>query len=101
MLGSLEQLKEILIWTRFVCEGLKCEKDANGKTWISPYATINCGNLKDAPTFEHSSETFINMVGVLAVKENAPYTVFCAKASGGAVAVNVMIGRGRTNTEYF
>ena len=65
----------VLTWTRFVCEGLKRERDASGKTWVSPHATINCGNLKDAPTFEHSTETFINVVGALAVKENAPYTV--------------------------
>ena len=37
--------------------------------------TINCGNLKDVPTFEHSTETFINAIGALAVKENSPYTV--------------------------
>lgn len=98
--GSLERLKEILIWTRFVCEGLKREKEANGKTWVSPYATINCGNLKDAPTFEHSSETFINAVGALAVKENAPYTVL-REGFGRAIAVSVMIGRGRINTECF
>ena len=36
---------------------------------------INCGNLKDVPTFEHSTETFINAIGALAVKENSPYTV--------------------------
>jgi len=73
--GSLERLTEVLIWTRFVCEGLKRERDPNGKTWVSPHATINCGNLKDAPWFEHSTETFINTIGALAVKENAPYTV--------------------------
>lgn len=37
--------------------------------------TLNCGNLKYIPTFEHSTEAFINVVGTLAVKENAPYTV--------------------------
>lgn len=73
--GSLERLKEVLTWTRFVCEGLKREREPDGKTWVSPHATINCGNLKDAPTFEHSTETFINSVGALVVKENAPYTV--------------------------
>ena len=73
--GSLERLTEVLTWARFVCEGLKRERGASGKTWVSPYATINCGNLKDAPTFEHSTETFINAIGALAVKENAPYTV--------------------------
>ncbi len=75
--GSLECLKEILTWARFVCEGLKREREPNGKTWVSPHMTINCGNLKDAPTFERVTETFINQVGVLAVKENAPYTVLC------------------------
>ena len=73
--GNLERLTEVLTWTGFVCEGLKRERDPNGKTWVSPYATINCGNLKDAPTFEYSTESFINVVGALAVKENAPYTV--------------------------
>lgn len=73
--GSLERLKEILTWTRFVCEGLKRARDPNGKTWISPHMTINCGNLKDASTFESVSETFINQLGDLAVKENSPYTV--------------------------
>lgn len=73
--GSLERLTEVLTWTRFVCEGLKREREPNGKTWVSPHLTINCGNLKDAPTFEHSTESFINAVGALAVKENAPYTV--------------------------
>ncbi len=73
--GSLERLTEVLTWTRFVCEGIKRRRDPNGKTWVSPHMTINCGNLKDAPTFEHSTEVFINAVGSLAVKENAPYTV--------------------------
>jgi hypothetical protein len=73
--GSLERLTEVLIWTRFVCEGLKRMRDPNGKIWVSLHATINCGNLKDAPSFEHSTETFINTMGALAIKENAPYTV--------------------------
>lgn len=73
--GSLEKFMEVLTWARFVCEALKRERDPNGKTWVSPHVTINCGNLKDAPTFEHSTETFINQVGALAVKENSPYTV--------------------------
>ncbi|MGC2236041.1 MAG: hypothetical protein WA584_07760 [Pyrinomonadaceae bacterium] len=73
--GSLERLTEVLTWTRFVCEGIKRRRDPNGKTWVSPHMTIHCGNLKDAPTFEHSTEVFINAVGSLVVKENAPYTV--------------------------
>ncbi len=73
--GSLEKFKEVLTWARFVCEALKRERDPNGKTWVSPHITINCGNLKDAPTFERSTETFMNVVGALAVKENSPYTV--------------------------
>lgn len=73
--GSFERLKEVLPWTRFVCEGLKREREPNGKTWVSPHVTINCGNLKDAPTLEHSAETFVNAVGALVVKENAPYNV--------------------------
>jgi hypothetical protein len=68
-------LKEVLIWTYFVCEGLKRGRDPNGKIWISPHMTFNCGNLKYIPTFEHSTEAFINLVGTLAVKENSPYTV--------------------------
>jgi hypothetical protein len=58
-----------------VCEGLKCEKELNGKTWVSFRITINCGNLRDVPTCSHSIETFINVVGALAVKENSSYTV--------------------------
>jgi hypothetical protein len=52
------------------------------KLAVSPHVTINCGNLKDAPTFEHSTETFINVVGALAVKENAPYTVLQREGFG-------------------
>lgn len=73
--GSLERLTEVLTWARFVCERLKIKRDPNGKTYVSPHLTINCGNLKDAPSFEHSTETFINVIGALAVIENAPYTV--------------------------
>ncbi len=69
--GSLERLKEVLTWMRFVCEGLKRGRDPNGKIWISPHMTINCGNLKYIPTFEHSTEAFINLVGTLAVRESA------------------------------
>ncbi len=80
--GSLEKLKEVLMWTRLVCEGLKRERDPNGKVWVSPHMTISCGNLRDAPTFEHSTETFINQVGALAVIENAPYTVLQREGFG-------------------
>ena len=73
--GSLERLQEILAWTRFVCEGLKREREPDGKTYVSPHATIHCGNVKDKPAFEHSTEVFMNAIGSLAVKENAPYTV--------------------------
>ena len=73
--GSFEKLKEILTWTRFVCEGLKRKKEPDGRTWVSPHITITCGNLRNKPTIEHSTEMFINSVGALAVKENAPYTV--------------------------
>ncbi len=73
--GSLGRLTEILTWARFVCEGLKIKRDSNGKTYVSPHLTINCGNLKDAPSFERVTETFINVIGALAVKENAPYSV--------------------------
>ena len=73
--GSLERLKEILTWARYVCEGLKRERDANGRVYVSPHMTIHCGNVKDKPAFEHSTEIFMNAVGALALKENAPYTV--------------------------
>lgn len=73
--GTLERLTEVLTWARFVCEGLKIKRDPNGKTYVSPHLTINCGNLKAAPSFEHSTETFINAIGALAVIENAPYTL--------------------------
>lgn len=73
--GSLERIEEVLTWARFVCEGLKRERDPDGKTYVSPHATIHCGNVKDLPSFEHSTEVFMNAVGSLAVKENAPYTV--------------------------
>ena len=73
--GSLEKLKEILIWARFVCEGLKREREPDGKTYVSPYMTIHCGTVKDDPAFEHSTEIFMNAIGSLAIKENAPYTV--------------------------
>jgi len=72
--GTLEKLTEVLTWARFVCEGQKIKHDPNGKTYVSSHSTIKCGNLKDAPSFEHSTETFVNAVGALAVKENAPYT---------------------------
>ncbi len=55
--------------------GTSRENNANiNSRFFSKSLTINCGNLKDAPAFEHSTETFINAVGALAVKENAPYT---------------------------
>lgn len=73
--GSLERLEEILTWARFVCEGLKREREPDRKIYVSPYMTIHCGNVKDKPAFEHSTEVFLNEVGSLAVKENAPYTV--------------------------
>lgn len=73
--GSLEKLEEILIWARFVCEGLKSKREPEGKAYVSPYMTIHCGTVKDDPAFEHSTEVFMNVVGSLAVKENAPYMV--------------------------
>ena len=42
---------------------------------IYAQASINCGNLKDAPDFERVTEIFLSVVGALAVKENSPYTV--------------------------
>lgn len=80
--GSLERLKEVLTWARFVCEALKRERDPDGKIWVSPHITINGGNLKEAPTLEHSTETFINQVGALAVKGNSPYTLLRREVYG-------------------
>lgn len=73
--GSFEKLKQVMTQAYWVCEGLKREKEPKGKTWVSLHVTISCGNLKDAPVFEYSTESFINAVGMLAVRENAPYTV--------------------------
>lgn len=73
--GSLERLTEVLTWARFVCEALKRQRDPRGRIYVSPHLTLNCGNLRDAPSLEHSTEVFINAVGALAVRENAPYTV--------------------------
>lgn len=73
--GSLEKLEEILTWARFVCEGIKREREPEGKSYVSPYMTIHCGNVKDLPSFDHSTEVFMNAIGALAIKENAPYTV--------------------------
>lgn len=80
--GNLERLKEVLAWTRFVCEGLKQAREPNGRNWVSPHLTINCGNLKNAPTFESVTETFVNQVAALAVKENAPYNVLRREGYG-------------------
>ena len=74
--GSLEKLKEVMALAFLVCEGAKREKAAAGeKIWFSPHATVYCGNLRCAPKIEHATEWFINSIGALAVKENAPYTV--------------------------
>lgn len=75
--GSLERLTEILIWTHFVCEGMKIEKNSADNTRFSPSVTITCGNLISEPKIEHPSETFINAVGALAIRENAPYMGLC------------------------
>ena len=75
--GSFEQLKQILMWTYFVCDGLKRETASGGDVRISSYITINCGNLRSKPMIEFSTEIFINAVCVLAIQENAPYTVLC------------------------
>lgn len=80
--GSLERLTEVLTWARFVCEGLKIKREPDGRTYVSPHVTINCGNLKDPPTFERVAETFINAIGSLVVRENAPYTVLQREGFG-------------------
>lgn len=99
--GSLERLKEVLTRTRFVCQGLKRAREPNGRNWVSPHMRINCGNLKDAPTFERVTETFVNAVGALAVKKTL-LTRFCgARAAGGAPAWKAIIGRGRIDIGYF
>lgn len=73
--GSLENLKKTLLHAYLVCEAVRRERNPVEKIWFSPHATVNCGNLRYAPAFEHSTETFMNQVGALAVLENAPYTV--------------------------
>lgn len=74
--GSLEKLKEVMMLAFLVCEQTKRERAAAGeKIWFSPQATVVCGNLRCAPKIEHSTEWFINEVGALAIKENAPYAV--------------------------
>jgi hypothetical protein len=73
--GSLENLKKIVFDAFFVCEAVRRGENASEKIWFSPHATVACGNLRHAPLFEHSTEAFMNQVGALAVKENAPYTV--------------------------
>lgn len=73
--GSLEKLKEVMIYAFIVCEATKRGKAGDEKIWFSPNATVTCGNLRYAPKFEHATEWFINQVGTLAIKENAPYTV--------------------------
>lgn len=74
--GSLEKLKGVMTLAFLVCEQTKRERAAaREKVWFSPHATVVCGNLRCTPKIEHSTEWFINEVGALAVKENAPYTV--------------------------
>lgn len=74
--GSLEKLKEVMTLAFLVCEQTKRSKAAEGeKIWFSPHATVYCGNLRCAPKIEHATEWFINSIGALAIKENAPYTV--------------------------
>jgi hypothetical protein len=76
VLGSLEKLKAVMTFAFLVCEQTKRDRAAAGeKIWFSPQATVICGNLRCAPKLEHGSEWFINKVGALAIKENAPYTV--------------------------
>ena len=79
--GSYGDLKEILKWAYFVCEGIKRERSENGKVWISPHLTIICGNLKRLPSVEHSTEAFLNQIGALVIKENVPYSVITENRS--------------------
>jgi hypothetical protein len=73
--GSLEKLKDVLKNALLVCERIKGERCSDENCRVSPYLTVTCGNLKNTPFFELSNEYFINQIGQLAVKENAPYTV--------------------------
>lgn len=74
--GSLEKLKEVMTFAFLVCEQTKLDKAAAGeKIWFSPQATVYCGNLRCVPKIEHATEWFINSIGALVIKENAPYTV--------------------------
>ena len=73
--GSLDNLKQVLKYALFVFERIKREKYPKEKHWVSPYLTVTCGNLKDVPCLEPSTEFFLNQIGQLAVRENVPYTV--------------------------
>lgn len=73
--GSLANLKEILKQAIVVCEAIKRQKDPQGKSWVSPYLTITCGSLRQFPSIEHSTESFLNQIGALVIKENVPFTV--------------------------
>ncbi|HRH45436.1 MAG TPA: hypothetical protein PKY82_27610 [Pyrinomonadaceae bacterium] len=75
MQGNLENLKEIFGQAIIVCESLKRENVANEKCYVSPYLTITCGSLRQPPSLEHSSVSFLNQVGALALKENIPFSV--------------------------
>ena len=73
--GSLVNLKETLKQAIVVCGEVKRRKDPQGKSWVSPYLTITCGSLRQSPSIEHSTESFLNQIGALAIKENVPFTV--------------------------
>jgi hypothetical protein len=42
---------------------------------VIPYLTVTCGSLIQPPSIEHSTESFLNQIGALAIKENVPFTV--------------------------
>lgn len=68
-------MKEILKQAIIVCEAIKRQKDPNGKSWVSPYLTVTCGSFGNLPRIEHLNEPFLNQIGALAIKKNAPFTV--------------------------
>lgn len=73
--GSLEQFKMIVKSALVVCESIKQRRFPDEKSWVSPYLTLVCGNLKSLPSLIHSNEPFVTHVCQLAIRENVPYTV--------------------------
>lgn len=73
--GSLENLKELMKLAFLVYEGIKQEREGVGQYRNNSSLTVICGNLKQLPSIDYPAEWFINEIGALALKENAPYAV--------------------------